>query len=82
MQTSMNKFTKKHYILIANTIKKIDNNETRKIVFNLFVDMLEDDNDKFDYGKFLQACRVVQCQHHTTSIKDFGRCLDCGKIVK
>ena len=48
--------TRKHFILIANIIKNIDNKDTRQEVALNFAQALTNENPNFDVVRFVKAC--------------------------
>ncbi len=53
----MSMFHKEHYLEIARVISKQFMYEDERLsLAKSFADMLADDNELFDYGKFKQAC--------------------------
>ena len=62
--TKYPRFTKKHYELIAETIREAQIKATEeeksgiKLITNKLVNMFNEDSEVFDYMKFYNACGV------------------------
>lgn len=50
-------FTKKHYEVIADTIRELEGDEKRNLIAHKLADMFRTDNPRFDTERFMTACR-------------------------
>jgi len=53
----MTKFSKKHYIAIAETIRNSEN--SKYAIAQELAKMFQEDNEKFSFKKFAKACGIT-----------------------
>ena len=52
--------TKKHFIAIADILRTVEGNATKRRLIGMFNDMFKQENPNYDAEKFLSACYVKE----------------------